>query len=186
MQHFYEGIDGWFDFGSLYEEVIKHISDDSHIVEVGSYKGRSTAFMAVTIANSGKNIKFDCVDTWLGSPVQQKGGIIECEFAVSDTLYDHFIENMKPAEGYYNPIRLSSIEAAKLYEDESLYFVFIDADHEYESVLEDIKAWLPKLRKGCVMSGHDIHYLPVRQAVEELLPGWRHDKDTNTWNFVVS
>jgi len=48
-----------------------------------------------------------------------------------------------------------SVEVAKEFPDESLDFVFIDADHSYEAVKADIEAWTPKVRKGGVVSGHD-------------------------------
>mgnify|MGYP003349871615 CR=1 FL=1 len=70
MQHFYENIgpENWFNYQDLYRMVVEKYPSGSHFIEVGSWKGRSSAFMAVEIINSGKNIKFDCVDTWEGSP----------------------------------------------------------------------------------------------------------------------
>ena len=53
---------------------------------------------------------------------------------------------------------MTSIEASKLYEDNSLDFVLIDAAHDYENVKEDIKHWFPKVKKGGVMAGDDYHY----------------------------
>ena len=67
MNHFYEQIQGWFDFEDLYSDVVKTFPEESHFVEVGSWKGKSASFMAVEIHNSKKQIKFDCVDTWNGS-----------------------------------------------------------------------------------------------------------------------
>ena len=66
---------------------------------------------------------------------------------------------------------MTSVEASKLYENESLDFVFIDACHEYSCVKEDIIAWYPKIKKGGVLAGHDINAEEVRKAViEELTP----------------
>lgn len=59
-------------------------------------------------------------------------------------------------------------EAAKQIEDESLDFVFIDADHSYEGVIRDVSAWAPKVRKGGYVMGHDIHFDTVKKAVVEL------------------
>lgn len=154
--------ESWFSFPNLYSRLVELVNDDGHFVEIGSWKGKSSAYMAVEIANSGKQIKFDCVDTWEGSPEHK-------EYDCLSNLYDIFIENMKPVEKYYTPIRMKSVDAANLYQDESLDFVFIDACHEYECVCDDIKAWYPKVKKGFILAGHD--YTPgwsgVVKAVNE-------------------
>ena len=60
----------------------------------------------------------------------------------------------------------SEIAADKV-ADESLDLIFIDADHSYEAVREDISLWLQKLRPGGVLAGHDYHGWGVKQAVDE-------------------
>jgi len=68
-------------------------------------------------------------------------------------------------------IRKSSSDAAKEFEQESVDLVFIDANHSYESVKNDIDLWLPKVKRGGVLSGHDysIGFFGVIQAVSEKL-----------------
>ena len=187
MEHFYSKLEGWAGgIDGFYATVLQSIPTPSlqinpatskiemqnsrqyHFVEVGSWKGMSAAFLAVEIINSGKNIKFDCVDTWRGSAEHQT-----MESVINDTLYDEFINNMKPVEGYYNAIRMPSVAAAKTYQDASLDLVFIDAGHEYENVKADILAWMPKVRPGGIIAGHD--YVPgymqhVYGAVVETVP----------------
>ena len=46
-------------------------------------------------------------------------------------------------------------EAARLVADESLDFVFIDADHTFGAVLRDLRLWYPKVRRGGIVGGHD-------------------------------
>ena len=80
-------------------------------------------------------------------------------------------------------VEKSSVEAASWLDDASLDFVFIDADHSYDAVRADIKAWTPKLRDGGWMTGHD--YDPERfpgvvRAVEERFPEF-HLGDDFTW-----
>jgi len=171
MEHFYQNISGWFSFEPLYKQIITELQDGAHVVEIGSWKGRSTAFLAIEIINSGKNIKFDCVDTWQGSPVHQPGGPFADTFVANGSLYEHFLENMKPVENHYTPFRMTSVEAAALYKDKSLDFVFIDADHEYEPVREDILAWLPKVKPGGMIAGDDYvgDWPGVIRATNELL-----------------
>jgi len=52
-------------------------------------------------------------------------------------------------------IKETSVEAAKLFQDESLNFIFIDAAHDFFHVTQDLEIWLPKIKKGGVMFGHD-------------------------------
>lgn len=60
MDHFYTTIEpNWMDYEEIYRQMVKYAKDGDHFVEVGSHMGRSAAFMAVEIINSGKKITFD-------------------------------------------------------------------------------------------------------------------------------
>jgi predicted O-methyltransferase YrrM len=63
MKHFYQNIQGWFNFQNLYTYVVDRLPNNSHIVEIGAWKGASTAYLAVECINSNKNIKIDVIDT---------------------------------------------------------------------------------------------------------------------------
>ena len=168
MDHFYKNSEfgeDWFTFPHFYSELVQALDNDSHIVEVGSWKGKSAAFLAVEILNSGKKIKFDCVDTWLGSPNEQ--GHQDDPLVKQDQLYDLFLKNIEPVKHIITPIRNTSVEASKLYNDNSLDVVFIDACHDYECVRDDIKAWLPKIKPNSIICGHDITWPSVLKAIRE-------------------
>jgi predicted O-methyltransferase YrrM len=64
-------------------------------------------------------------------------------------------------------MRQTSIEAAPAITDGSLDFVFIDAQHTYEAVKEDIATWAPKVRQGGLITGHDYRWDGVNRAVNE-------------------
>lgn len=151
MEHFYESIgENWFNYQDVYKKMVEMAKPNSHFVEVGSWKGRSSVFMAVEIINSIKKIQFDCVDTWEGSIEHTENNSV-----INRTLYDEFLLNIKPVSNVIRPIQKLSLDAAKDYADESLDFVFIDASHEYEDVLNDIRAWMPKIKSGGWIAGHD-------------------------------
>lgn len=66
---------------------------------------------------------------------------------------------------------MASIAAASRVPDVSLDFVYIDGCHQYENVLQDIYAWLPKIRYGGMLAGHDLCpvWPGVVQAVNEFI-----------------
>lgn len=111
MEHFADRIHGWFDESDMlfYQSIVAAAPSLAHFVEVGSWKGRSSAYMAVEIHNSGKKIQFDCVDTWLGSEEHQQGGVFADSSVVDGTLFEEFCRNMQPVEGLYHSVRLLSI-----------------------------------------------------------------------------
>jgi hypothetical protein len=173
MEHFYEKISGHFNYENIYRHIIAFTPSNSEekYVEIGAWKGKSVCYAAVEIINSGKNITIDSVDTWKGSPGEPI--LMDDKSITEGTLYDEFITNIEPVKHIVTSVRMSSVEAAKLYEDKSLFFVFIDGSHLYEAVKEDILAWLPKVKSGGFIGGHDIdqteEFNGVRKAVDELI-----------------
>lgn len=171
IEHFYKTIgEDWFNYCDLYKEMVEKAPNNSHFVEVGCWKGRSAAFLGVEIHNSEKNIKLDCVDTWMGSDEHfVVGGPCYEPMLVKNTewLYNEFINNTKILNHIITPIRDFSVNAANLYEDNSLDFVYIDASHDYENVINDLKAWLPKIKVGGYIGGHDFSdaWIGVKNAV---------------------
>lgn len=132
---------------------------DSHFVELGGFKGKSTSYMAVEIINSGKNIRFDCVDLF-----------VDCPQGLGEEIKRIFLDNISSVRGYVNPVIANSSEAAGLFNDNSIDFVFVDASHEYHGVKADLIAWSSKLKENGVLAGHDIGWEGVKRAVAEVLP----------------
>jgi hypothetical protein len=173
MQHFFQDLPGWFDFPDLYRETVARARRGAHFVETGVYMGKSTAFMAVEAANSGKDITFDAIDVFLGIPQEQWVGL-ECglfnyrdqEAARQDgTLEAAVRRKLRPADGLVNLINADGVDAASRYADESLDFVFLDDDHSTPHVQRELAAWWPKIKPGGVLAGHDFDWPSVRQAV---------------------
>ena len=175
MEHFYQNTTGedWFDYQEIYSQMISHFPDFAHFVEIGTWKGRSAAYMGVEIINSGKNIKFDCVDTWEGSEEHINPNSYAFNLQILEDknwLFNEFTKNILPIRHIINPIRKPSLEAVHQYGDRSLDFVFIDAAHDYFNVKNDILAWYPKVKKGGFIGGHDYagNFPGVNQAVDEV------------------
>lgn len=86
-------------------------------------------------------------------------------------------------------MREYSVEAAEKINDGSLDYVFIDAEHTYEGVMEDVNAWLPKVKKGGWIGGHDYdngRFVGVKRAVDELFDRDRIELNIDhTWFVKV-
>lgn len=170
MEHFYKDIYGWFSFEQIYRDALAEAKDGARFVEVGTWYGRSAAFMAVEIANSGKQIDFYCVDTWKGSSdeawmtdhLRPLGG--SCRHLFDAVMAKGGVSHI------VKPIEKPSVVAAADFEDESLDFVLIDAGHDYDNVRADVRAWLPKVKPGGVIAGDDLDWPGVLIGVAETIP----------------
>jgi predicted O-methyltransferase YrrM len=78
-------------------------------------------------------------------------------------------------------------EAAAVVEDGSLDFVFIDADHSYSAVMQDIAHWRPKVRKGGWIGGHDYNakWPGVVSAVDLAFPKVKTYQPGSIWGVFL-
>lgn len=156
-------IQGWFNHSKTYDYLIDNCPNGGTIVELGAWLGKSSSYL---VDNSkGKNVII--IDSWKGSPNELN---TTHKLATQVDIYDVFKNNM--GDRTYESIRGLSSEVVNQFEDESLDIVFIDLTHTYESVKEDIQLWLPKVKVGGILSGHDYEpsWSGVVRAVDEMLP----------------
>jgi len=182
MNHIYQlpqfGED-WFNYRDFYKSMVEKFPSGSKFIEIGSWKGKSSAYLAVEIIKSGKNITLDCIDTWEGSSEH-----INDLYVKSNSLYELFIKNTSSLSSVINPIKMNSIFASKNYEDRTIDFIFIDGSHDYESVKADINAWLPKVKIGGIISGHDYgSWKTVTKAVDEFFVDKKILIDKDCWIY---
>jgi predicted O-methyltransferase YrrM len=114
------------------------------IVEIGSWKGRSTAWLAAGARLAGARVY--SVDPHVGSYEDPAAATLE-EFRANLArvgLADHV-----------EPLVMTSTEAARVM-DEPVELLFIDGDHSYEAVRLDADLWLPKLVEGGTVMFHDV------------------------------
>jgi hypothetical protein len=160
---YYKTIHGWFDFENVYDMAVAEAPDDGIFVEVGSWHGKSTAYLASRVALARKHIVVYAVDVWLG---YRKGAPV--------SQFPSFLGNMVLANviDIVIPLRMTSQRATRLFQDEGVDFCFIDAEHTYEAVRDDLAYWFPKVRPGGLFAGHDYHdeFPGVKKAVDEFFP----------------
>lgn len=134
--------------------------------EIGVSQGRFTMFLCATM----HDMHMTAVDRWEEQPEHKSEGWVgwdhEGSLARFTGMCDQYFTDR------VDIVRADSVAAAKDIEEESLDFVFIDADHSYEGCLADIDAWEPKVRKGGMISGHDYNqkWPGVVRAVDERYP----------------
>lgn len=135
-------------------------------VEVGVFAGK----FAQEIVDYTRLRKLHLVDAWKyieGS--QDEWNLPQDQM---DDLYNQTVA-MFANTPKVNILRQQSVEAASTFANRSLDFVYIDADHRYEFVMQDLRAWAPKLKSGGMLSGHDFvdvgEKFGVRSAVLEYM-----------------
>jgi len=171
MEHFYRTIQGWFNFEPVYDDIINNIPNGGSFVEVGVWKGTSLSYFIVENINKNKNINIYAVDTWLGSPEHQVGSWSPDPAIANNTLFQEFNNNMINVKDQFKILKMTSEEASKTFENNSLDAVFIDACHEYECVKHDIDCWFPKVKQNGYLCGHDYTdiFVGVKKAVNEFI-----------------
>ena len=81
-----------------------------------------------------------------------------------DKCYQETLDRMAPYKNYVI-LKQYSADAAKGFADNSLDFVYIDAGHDFLNFTIDLASWLPKVKTGGIMSGHDFAYYPFEKYI---------------------
>lgn len=139
-------IRGWMSEKQL-EWLNSKAKEMNSIAEVGSYAGRSTYALL-----EGCKGTVTAIDDWSG------------EGSGNNISRDEFMNNV----GHFNNLRvltMDSVDAANTGDEYDM--VFIDANHTYDAVTRDIKAWLPRVKR--LICGHDYDLQSVRNAVKDTL-----------------
>ena len=113
-------------------------------LKVGGEIGVSGGINAENLCKNIEGLKLYCIDSWEGS----RG--------------ENALKKSRERLSQYNVIfiKKTSMDAVKDFKDESLDFVFIDANHKFDFVMQDIIEWSKKVRSGGVVSGHDYYHSP--------------------------
>lgn len=152
----------------LYETASRYQS----VVEIGCWMGRSTYALL-----SGCTGKVWAVDHFLGSPSELDDAHAP---AKAQDIYAAFLGNV----GHFpnlEVLRMTSAEASYYFEDRAVEMVFLDADHQYDAVVADLRAWEPKCSK--MLCGHDIDRDEIVAALETTGIRWNRGPGT-LWHRI--
>lgn len=171
-----EGFRNFLYFGLL--DFIKSKLNKTMVgVEIGSYAGESS----ILISDNVKRLY--CIDTWDTShfpKLKDEQNTVELVEKIFDERINYAVN--------INKMKMTSEEASKKFEDESLDFVYIDGGHSTEDIQNDLHNWYQKIKAGGVISGHDYNCFEVSQVVNQYV---RHLKKNcvevfsdYTWSFI--
>lgn len=170
----------WFSFKDFYSQIAS-INEYRIFVELGVWKGHSISYLAKLLKNK-KDIKVYAVDIF---EKWDKNESVKEDVKHINQIYNTNLKNAGVRE-IISDIKSISWDAADLFKDNSIDFVFIDADHSYESVTKDINNWLPKIKKGGIISGHDYFTSEdVQRAVNENFKNITTIKNENVWYLKI-
>jgi hypothetical protein len=140
-----------FAFADFVKEKIK---EDIVVCEVGVWDGDTTKEYCQDIKKN--NGILHVVDWWNGN-IDVPVGPHKHNPGNSENIYNQFINTINSLEcsGILTVHKGVSWEVAAEIDDKSLDICFIDACHQYENVKKDIVAFLPKMKSGGYLCGHD-------------------------------
>ncbi|KAK0404909.1 hypothetical protein QR680_017693 [Steinernema hermaphroditum] len=188
--------EGFGDFNADFKRLLPRIFETSQrnvirIIELGSFKGRSTIEMARQCQELARESDKECqilaVDTWLASPEHY-----EAERDDISNLYEIFLSNIRHEDltQVVFPFRLTSTAAAHVLHCYHINadVVFVDSNHEYDTVISELLMYYPLLRPHGLFIGDDFHiktWPGVVQAVEEFAQKTSRPYEVvrNTWSL---
>ncbi|MEG4918222.1 class I SAM-dependent methyltransferase [Microcoleus sp. B7-D4] len=129
---------------------VKSLPDDAAIVEIGSYKGRSTVAMAY--ACIGTNRKIYCIDTWDGNDIDFPDRNF-LEIWQQNVKKNGLSQYVVPFQGYSHQV-LSQWK--ELVGNQEIDLIFIDGSHQFLDVLKDFEQSFALVKEGGWIAFHDV------------------------------
>ena len=159
-------------------DLIKELGDNSDktMIEIGSFVGEST----ILFAQSFK--KVIAIDPFLADYDPADPTSYSFEFK---NVYDTYLDRTSPYSNIQT-LTMTSDAAAEILNEDMFDFIYIDGLHTYDGVKTDIINYLPKLKKGGVIGGHDYsnvipHLVGVYDAVNEMFGAPDKVYKDNSW-----
>lgn len=145
-----KGMRGSHDLAKLFAELGFRLG-----VEVGVDRGLYSKFLMDTVPG----LKMFGVDPWTNA-VYEDDNPYKAPEAYFNECYGEAVKRLAPYGSSYTIIRKFSMDAVKEFEDDSLDFVYIDANHDFINFAMDLQYWMRKVRPEGIISGHDYSYYP--------------------------
>jgi predicted O-methyltransferase YrrM len=165
-------VPGWMDPDEL-DWLAGRAAESPVVVELGSWKGRSAAALASTCPGA-----VFCVDWFRGAEGSPCYGEAEQPDGPAKVKMQFLANLAGPIEAGKLFLLEMTTRAARpflgtlLASQGGADFIFVDADHSVQAVMEDLRDYRTLVRPGGILAGHDFHMAGVAFAVREMLPGF--------------
>ena len=129
--------------------------------EKGAEIGVERGMYSEVLCKANSNLHLCCIDPWKSAAYES----YTTEGKAAQTHFDNCYKETKKRLALYNCtiIRKTSMATLKKFKDNSLDFVYIDGNHDFVHVAQDIHYWLQKIRVGGILSGHDYADFPYHK-----------------------
>jgi hypothetical protein len=162
------------------ESILKEMGQNILFVEVGVLKATTLVHIADKCPNVSSIVGIDSYQPYVDSLE------FDCRYSVNASLaaMNRHIAQKKISRSsrpeIIDLLLLDCIAAAKLFDDKSVDCIFLDAYMSEEDVCKHTKTWLPKVKNGGVLLGHDVHTTAVKNGLSKL--GIKFNElDHNIW-----
>lgn len=135
----------------LYDLILKYVTPDTVMVELGSFAGVSSELFAIHCKI------LHCVDPWL--PYWEIND--QNRISIAESRFDFMSANYANITKH----KMKSDEASKLFPNNTLDLVYIDSDHSSENVEREINLWTDKIKSDGFIAGHDFNLPTVFNVV---------------------
>lgn len=179
-------IQGWFDFQGIYDDIVERAPAGSILVEIGVWRGASLTHLGMRAKDANKDLKVHGIDRWVHDEWDGYQAIrcVDRARGITSSIKDQCLENLRNCgvDDFVILHESDSIAAADLFQDNSVFFVFMDDTHSSEHIQKEIAAWLPKMSPDSCMAGHDypgdikagvIHHFPQVEHIAGGYGSWR-------------
>jgi hypothetical protein len=153
---------------------VKFLQDKNiqKMVEIGSFQGESTSIFSLYLPDT-KIYAVDPLESGYDVndiAAMQDMSNIQHNFTVRTSKFPNIIQ-----------IKEKSKDAAIKFDNSDLDLVYIDGDHRYEAVKQDIMSWKSKIKPNGYISGHDYDRIDIKRAIEETIGTPDHTFIDNSW-----
>jgi Methyltransferase domain len=138
-----------------YRELLPFVLNHNGLLGEGAEIGVQHGSFSALLLENWQGARLYSIDPWKHFSDPSYQDVANREQSLQDEIYDSACRTLAPFAERSRILRQTSAEAAPSFADGQLDFAYIDAQHHYEAVVQDLSLWYPKIKSGGIIGGHD-------------------------------